>query len=153
MPAIIMVCTMGISAAVGMTNKQPAIAISITQNSVLPTAPSACGNSQTRAAPSNNTAKIYSGMVFQNSRHMTRSQRVRNGCSLSAAITMGAAMVCSGTLRCTSDAIPSTMIKPATSRIAAKCQPSTKPIKISVAGFSSGFASQKAIAAPLDTCD
>ena len=35
-----------------------AMAISITQNSVLPTAPSACGNSQTRAAPSSSTATM-----------------------------------------------------------------------------------------------
>ncbi|ERH64336.1 hypothetical protein N172_03900 [Pantoea dispersa EGD-AAK13] len=58
MPASIMVCTMGISAAVGITNRQPAMAISITQNSVFPTAPSACGNSQTRAAASSSTATM-----------------------------------------------------------------------------------------------
>lgn len=57
-PASIIVCTIGISAAVGITNRQPAIAIAITQNNVLSTTPSACGNNQTRAAPSTSTARI-----------------------------------------------------------------------------------------------
>ncbi|MNW03812.1 hypothetical protein D3C71_1998000 [compost metagenome] len=40
-PASIMVCTIGISAAVGMTNRHPATAIAITHSSVLSIAPSA----------------------------------------------------------------------------------------------------------------
>ena len=53
-----MVCTMGISAAVGITNRQPATAIATTHSSVLSIAPSACGKSQTRAAPRTSTARI-----------------------------------------------------------------------------------------------
>ncbi|MNP70215.1 hypothetical protein D3C76_1664200 [compost metagenome] len=95
-------------------------------------------------------------MVDQNSDHSALSQRPKNG--LSSALSSGSSGVCKaagcGSLavaRCTSQAMPSTMITPATSRIAANCQPSTKPIKISVAGFSTGLLSQNAIAAPLDT--
>ncbi|KAF0857248.1 hypothetical protein Y788_02355 [Pantoea dispersa 625] len=90
-------------------------------------------------------------MVLQNSRHITRSQRVTNRSWLSCG-NSGAATAVSGTLRCTCRAMPSTITPPATSRMAANCQPSTKPINTSVAGLSSGFASQNAIAAPLETC-
>ena len=54
-------------------------------------------------------------------------------------------------MRCTSQAMPSTITKPATRRMAANGQPSTNPINTSVAGFNTGLASQKASAAPLDT--
>ncbi len=57
-PASIIVCTIGISAAVGMTNKHPATAIATTHIRLLSTAPSAWGNNQTRAAPNTSTARM-----------------------------------------------------------------------------------------------
>ena len=57
-PASIIVCTIGISAAVGMTNKHHATAIATTHIRLLSTAPSAWGNNQTRAAPNTSTARM-----------------------------------------------------------------------------------------------
>ncbi|MNN51133.1 hypothetical protein D3C81_1657530 [compost metagenome] len=57
-PRAIMVCTMGISAAVGITNKVPTMASGTSHHKLSAIAPSTWGNSQTRAAPSTSTARI-----------------------------------------------------------------------------------------------
>src|SRR5471032_1458962 len=58
MPRVIMVCTIGISAAVGITNSVPMIASGTSHSRLLAMAPSMCGNTQTRTAPSTSTARM-----------------------------------------------------------------------------------------------
>ncbi len=143
-PASIIVCTIGISAAVGMTNR--ACCYRHRHH------PHGCYRQHHRHGGYNQTQRHQTpvlqgckpGSYLQKSVHSALPQRLKKPpCASGMSISTGAC-VCgvSRTHFCTSVAISNAVASQATRRIAAKPQPRTNPINTSVAGFNTGLPSR-----------